>query len=224
MSFILHLETATKVCSVALSHQGKLIALREIADDSYAHGEQLTLLIEAVLKDGTIAASDLDAVSVSAGPGSYTGLRIGISTAKGMCYALKIPLLSIDALLSMAVLGQEKHSGKTLCPMIDARRMEVYSAIYSSDLSVKKRLSADVLDDSSYSDYEPFVFYGDGAVKIAESWQGRNVVIDTELQPSAVGQIALTYDKFLRNEVEDVAYFEPYYLKEFVGTKPKNLL
>ena len=224
MSFILHLETATKVCSVALSHQGKLIALREISDDSYGHGEQLTLLIEAVLKDGTIAASDLDAVSVSAGPGSYTGLRIGISTAKGMCYALKIPLLSIDALLSMAVLGQQKYPGKTLCPMIDARRMEVYSAIYSSDLSVKKRLSADVLDDSSYSDYEPFVFYGDGAVKIAESWQGRNVLIDTELQPSAAGQITLTYEKFLRNEVEDVAYFEPYYLKEFVGTKPKNLL
>lgn len=221
MTWILHLETATKVCSVALARNGELVALRELSDDGYSHGEQLTLLIEAVLAEAAIHPADLSAVSVSSGPGSYTGLRIGVSTAKGLCYALKIPLISVDSLISMAIAGQKKHAGKTLCPMIDARRMEVYSAIYNHDLTAKKRLSADVLDDSSYSGYEPFVFFGDGAAKVAESWKNRNVLYDSALQPSATGQIALAFEKLSRNETEDVAYFEPFYLKEFAGTKPK---
>ena len=222
MTLILHLETATKVCSAALSLDGQLLALREINDDEYAHGERLTLLIEELLKETGYRPSDLSAVSVASGPGSYTGLRIGVSTAKGLCYALRIPLFSIDALLSMAHVAMEKHPGKALCPMIDARRMEVYAAIYNPDLSVRKPLSADILDDSSYAEYEPFVFFGDGAAKIAESWQNRNLEYDPALFPSAAGQVKPVYAKFLKGEAEDVAYFEPFYLKEFVGTTPKK--
>ncbi len=223
MTLILHLETATKVCSAALSFDGQLLALREINDDEYAHGERLTLLIQELLNETGYQPSDLSAVSVASGPGSYTGLRIGVSTAKGLCYALKIPLLSVDALLSMAYVAREKHPGKSLCPMIDARRMEVYAAIYDAGLTVKKPLSADILDESSYADFEPFVFFGDGAAKIAESWKDRNMEYDPTIFPSAAGQVKPVYEKFLKGETEDVAYFEPLYLKEFVGTTPKKV-
>ncbi|MBI3238742.1 MAG: tRNA (adenosine(37)-N6)-threonylcarbamoyltransferase complex dimerization subunit type 1 TsaB [Flavobacteriia bacterium] len=221
MSWILHLETATKVCSVALSLNGKLHQLEEIADDQYAHGEQLTLLIEKVLKQASIAPRDVAAVSVSSGPGSYTGLRIGVSTAKGLCYALGIPLIAIDSLSALANLAREKYPQQTLCPMIDARRMEVYATIFAADGSVLKPMSADVLDENSYSAFEPFVFFGDGAPKMAEIWKDRNVICDLALRCSASGQVVLAYEKFTRNEVEDVAYFEPLYLKEFAGTIKK---
>jgi tRNA threonylcarbamoyladenosine biosynthesis protein TsaB len=219
---ILHLETSTKVCSVALSRDGKLQYVREIADDQYAHGEQLTLLIEAVLKDAEITPRDLTAVSVASGPGSYTGLRIGVSTAKGLCYALNIPLIAVDALTSMGSLGLEKHPGKTLCPMIDARRMEVYATIFDASLKVLKPLSADVLDETSYAEHEPFVVFGDGAEKIAGLWKDRNVTFDHELRCSATGQVRLAFEKLQKGETEDVAYFEPFYLKEFQGTTPKG--
>jgi tRNA threonylcarbamoyladenosine biosynthesis protein TsaB len=221
MSWILHLETATKVCSVALSLNGKLHQLEEIADDQYAHGEQLTLLIEKVLKQASITPRDLVAVSVSSGPGSYTGLRIGVSTAKGLCYALVIPLIAVDSLSALANLAREKYPQQTLCSMIDARRMEVYSTIFAADGSVLKPMSADVLDENSYAAFEPFVFFGDGAPKMAELWKERNVTCDPELRCSAAGQVALAFEKFTRNEVEDVAYFEPLYLKEFAGTIKK---
>ena len=221
MSWILHLETATKVCSVALSFSGELHQLEEIADDQYAHGEQLTLLIQKVLKKAEVTPRDLAAVSISAGPGSYTGLRIGVSTAKGLCYALNIPLIAIDSLSAMAALAREKYPLKTLCPMIDARRMEVYSTIFAADGSVLKPLSADVLDENSYTGFEPFVFFGDGASKLTDSWKARNVVFDAELRCSASGQTALAFEKFTLQEFEDVAYFEPLYLKEFVGTVKK---
>lgn len=215
MGWILHLETSTKVCSVALSHNGTLQVIREIADDQYAHGEQLTLLIEAVLKEREMTPRDLAAVSIAAGPGSYTGLRIGVSTAKGLCYALGIPLIAIDSLAAMAVPAQEKHPGKTLCPMIDARRMEVYSTIFGPSLDILKPLSADILDERSYADFEPFVFFGDGAAKVAELWNGRDVMLDAELRCTAAGQVKPAYAKFTAKEFENVAYFEPLYLKEF---------
>lgn len=221
MSWILHLETATKVCSVALSSNGELCQLEEIADDQYAHGEQLTLLIEKVLKNAAIAPSDLAAVSVSSGPGSYTGLRIGVSTAKGLCYALGIPLISVDSLSALANLAREKYPQQTLCPMIDARRMEVYSTMFAADGSVVKPMSADVLDENSYAAFEPFVFFGDGAPKMADLWKDRNTAFDGELRCSASGQVTLAFGKFTKQEVEDVAYFEPLYLKEFVGTVKK---
>lgn len=221
MSWILHLETATKVCSVALSSNGELCQLEEIADDQYAHGEQLTLLIEKVLKNAAIAPGDLAAVSVSSGPGSYTGLRIGVSTAKGLCYALGIPLISIDSLSSLASLARENYPQQTLCPMIDARRMEVYSTIFAADGSVLKPMSADVLDENSYAAFEPFVFFGDGAPKMADLWKAKNAVFDSELRCSASGQAAKAFEKFTKQELEDVAYFEPLYLKEFMGATKK---
>jgi len=222
MSWILHLETSTKVCSVALSFNAELKALHEIADDQFSHGEQLTLLIEDALNACDLQPNDLAAVSIASGPGSYTGLRIGVSTAKGLCYALNIPLISIDSLTSMAYLANQKHKEATLCPMIDARRMEVYATIFNADLTIRKSMSADVLDESSYTAYEPFVFFGDGAAKMVAVWKDRSLIFDETLVCSAAGQVRLAFEKLQNGELEDVAYFEPLYLKEFVGTVKKQ--
>lgn len=220
---ILHLETSTKVCSVALSENGVLKALHEVYDDQYAHGEQLTLLVEAALKECALSPKDLSAVSIASGPGSYTGLRIGVSTAKGFCYALGIPLIAIDALTSLAAVAREIYPIQALCPMIDARRMEVYSTIFGPDGTILKPLSADILDENSYSEYGSFVFFGDGAPKMAELWKDRvGLVFDGELRCSASGQVELAWEKLQKGAVEDVAYFEPLYLKEFQGTVPKR--
>jgi len=219
MALILHIETATKVCSVALSSNGELACIREFKDNGYAHGEQLTILIQKVLDIQGITTTDLSAVSVSAGPGSYTGLRIGVSTAKGLCYALNIPLISVDTLQAMAEVARIVYPDSNLCPMIDARRMEVFSLITNFDADILKPLSADVLDENSYSDFEPFVCFGDGAQKVQELWGERRIAFDLELEPSAKGQIHLAYEKFLNKEFEDVAYFEPAYLKEFYQAK-----
>jgi tRNA threonylcarbamoyladenosine biosynthesis protein TsaB len=216
MILILHLETSTKACSVALSKDGKLIALKESLSDEFSHSENLTVFIQTVVKDAGIELKDLSAISVASGPGSYTGLRIGVSTAKGLCYSLEKPLIAIDSLISLAVLAKEKHPSTNLCAMIDARRKEVYCAIYTSDLALIKPITADILDEHSYKEYEPFVYFGDGAEKMQEDWQGRNCVADIELHASAKGQIALAFEKFQAKQFEDVAYFEPYYLKDFV--------
>lgn len=215
MTTILHIETATKVCSVALSVDGELKQLQEFKDDGYAHGEQLTILIQQVLNLENITVEELAAVSVSAGPGSYTGLRIGVSTAKGLCYALKIPLIAVSTLESMAALARMKYPQVNLCPMIDARRMEVFSLIADPQGTILKPASADVLDEHSYHDFEPFVCFGDGAPKMQELWANRQLIFDPELDPSARGQVAIAFQKFTKQELEDVAYFEPDYLKEF---------
>ncbi|MNK18582.1 tRNA threonylcarbamoyladenosine biosynthesis protein TsaB [compost metagenome] len=222
MTTILHIETATKVCSVALSVDGELARIGEFKDEGYSHGEQLTLLIQKVLDQQGIKAADLSAVSVSAGPGSYTGLRIGVSTAKGLCYALKIPLISVDTLQAMAEVARIIYPVYNLCPMIDARRMEVFSLITNFDEEILKPVSADVLDENSYSDFEPFVCFGDGAQKMEELWADRNIDFDLELEPSAKGQVGIAYRKFENREFEDVAYFEPAYLKEFYQAPPKK--
>lgn len=211
---ILHLETATKVCSVALSSNGKLLQLQEIDNDAFAHGEQLTVLIENVVQAEGLSMKDLTAVSVASGPGSYTGLRIGVATAKGLCYALNIPLISVDALSSLAEMARKRYPHSVLCPMIDARRMEVFSAHFSSKGEFLKPISADVLDENSYSEYEPFVYFGDGAEKMKEIWNGRNVEF-ADVKCSAEGQVRLATEKFNKAQFEDVAYFEPFYLKEF---------
>jgi tRNA threonylcarbamoyladenosine biosynthesis protein TsaB len=222
MTAILHIETATKVCSVALSINGELKQIQELKEDGYSHGEQLTNLIQKTLDLGGITAQDLSAVSVSAGPGSYTGLRIGVSTAKGLCYALNVPLISVDTLQAMAEVARICYPNSNLCPMIDARRMEVFSLITNFESEILKPVSADVLDDSSYVDFEPFICFGDGAQKMEELWDGRNIEFDLELEPSAKGQITSAYQKFLNQEFEDVAYFEPAYLKEFYQAPMKN--
>lgn len=215
MKYLLHIETSTKVCSVALSLDGKLIRVKESNELEYSHGENLTLFIASVLEDSKVSLNDLAAISVASGPGSYTGLRIGVSTAKGLCYALGIPLIAVDALFSLAQLAHEKHSDINLCPVIDARRMEVFNAIYTSSLQTLKVISADVIDENSYQEFEPFVYFGDGAAKLQEIWKDRNCQIDTSILASAIGQIPLATLKFQNNEVEDVAYFEPFYLKDF---------
>ena len=217
MSWILHLETSTKVCSVALSSEGKLYCLEEIADDQYAHGEQLTLLIDKVAKQSGIELSQLSAVSVASGPGSYTGLRIGLSTAKGLCYALGIPLVLIDSLSALAACAFDKYPGKNYCPMIDARRMEVYTTIFASNREVLQPMSAVVLDEHSFAEYEPFVFFGDGAAKMQELWKDRNCIVDETLLSSAAGQVQLAYEQFTKGEFADLAYSEPIYLKDFGG-------
>ena len=215
MKYLLHIETSTKVCSVALSLDGKLIRVKESNELEYSHGENLTLFIASVLEDSKVSLNDLAAISVASGPGSYTGLRIGVSTAKGLCYALGIPLIAVDTLFSLAQLAHDKHPDVNLCPVIDARRMEVFNAIYTSSLETLKVISADVIEENSYQEFEPFVYFGDGAAKLQEIWKDRNCQIDTTVLASAIGQIPLATLKFQNNEVEDVAYFEPFYLKDF---------
>jgi len=220
--FILHLETSTKVCSVALSKNGKLLKLKEINEDSFSHGEKLTVFIEEVMKKANLAFENLAGVSIASGPGSYTGLRIGASTAKGLCYALNIPFLAIDALESLAQIARKKYPDKNICPMIDARRMEVYSAIYSPKMEVLKKISADILDESIYIEYENLVCLGDGMPKAKEIWLGREIVFDNEILCSASGQVERIYQKYTNKEFEDLAYFEPFYLKDFIGSAKKN--
>lgn len=216
MTYILHIETATKVCSVALSKNGQLIQLAEINEDGYSHGEQLTCLIEKCLLQANVSLQELHAVSISSGPGSYTGLRIGVSTAKGLCYALKIPLIAIDSLVSLAVVGSKSYPHHVLCPMIDARRMEVYSAIYSPEFNVLKEISPDVIDEYSYAEFGQLICFGDGALKLSDVWKARNkITLDTSIFPSAAGQVTIAFQHFQNNKFEDVAYFEPFYLKAF---------
>jgi tRNA threonylcarbamoyladenosine biosynthesis protein TsaB len=216
MAYLLHIETATKVCSVALSNDGQLVHAEEINEDGYSHGEQLTCLIEKCMQHAGLTFQELAAISVSSGPGSYTGLRIGVSTAKGLCYALKIPLIAVDSLISLAVVGSKKHPNKILCPMIDARRMEVYSGIYSPDFNVIKQISPDVIDEHSYAEFGQLICFGDGASKLSEVWKTRQeITIDTSIFPSAAGQVTIAFQHFQNNKFEDVAYFEPFYLKAF---------
>lgn len=222
MTYILHLETATKVCSVALSKDGELMALKEIAEENYSHAENITLFIEDVLKQAEISIKNINAVSVSSGPGSYTGLRIGVSTAKGLCYPLNIPLISVDSLLALSEIALLKHPNINLCPLIDARRMEVFNAIYNEKGEQIKPISADIIEADSYSEFEPFVYFGDGADKLQDIWKDKNCTIDSTILSSAKGQVNLAYKKFLAQDFEDVAYFEPFYLKDFVAGKKVN--
>jgi tRNA threonylcarbamoyladenosine biosynthesis protein TsaB len=222
MCLILHLETATKSCSVALSKDGELLALKESNDSEYSHGENLTLYISSVLSAANVSIKDLNAISVTSGPGSYTGLRIGASTAKGICFALEIPLISIDALLNLAFIAKANGILGNLCPMIDARRMEVYSTIFDTDLNSIKALSADVLDENSYHEFEPFTYFGDGAEKMATVWQDKNRTFAHGILSSANGHVQLAFKKFNSNDFENVAYFEPMYLKDFIGGKKKS--
>ena len=215
-NFLLHIETCTKMCSVALSDNGELIDCIENDADNYIHGEFLTVYIEEILAKNNLLPNQLAAVSFSSGPGSYTGLRIGLSAAKGLCFALSIPLISVSTLKVLALLGKEKHPDSTLVPMLDARRNEVYCEIFDSSLNTIKPLSADILDETSYHNFEPFVYFGDGAEKMSSQWEHRKILFDASIKLSSVGQVAMAYEKFNQNEFEDVAYFTPLYLKEFV--------
>lgn len=216
MSYILNIETATKNCSVALAKNGETILCKEMAEQGFSHAEKLHLFIEEIIKDADITFSDLSAVAVSQGPGSYTGLRIGVSAAKGLCYALEIPLISVDTLTVLA--SQLQIENGIIIPMIDARRMEVYSAIFNVKKEMIREVQAEILTDSSFADIDtPVYFVGDSNEKAKTILTKSNFnFVDTIFHPSAKEMSAISYRKFLDNSFEDVAYFEPYYLKDFM--------
>lgn len=222
MSYILNIETATKNCSVALAKDGKTILCKEIAEEGYSHAERLHVFIEEIIKETGITLQDLSAIAVSQGPGSYTGLRIGVSAAKGLCYALDIPLIAVDTLQALA--AQITISSGLIIPMIDARRMEVYSAIFSSSLEKKREVLAQIIDDNSFEDrQETLYFIGDCADKCKTVLTKENhVFLEEIVYPSAKEMSELSFEKFKISDTVDVAYFEPYYLKDFMITAPKK--
>lgn len=215
---ILLIETATAVCSVALAEDGHVVASRQCADAN-AHSTRLPLFVKELLP------SHLDAVCVSSGPGSYTGLRIGVSTAKGLCYALDCPLLSVPTLLSMATLYAEQHPEYKgyICPMIDARRMECYTMIVSADGRVVRDTQADIITEHLYDswlEHDTMTFIGDGAAKTRPLLGGNpGVRYDDSFVVSAAGMASRAEAMLQAGETVDVAYFEPFYLKDFVAKK-----
>lgn len=224
MSIILNLETATTNCSVSVARDGILIAIKENDTPNYSHSEQLHLFIQDILKEADIEFSDLDAVAVSKGPGSYTGLRIGVSAAKGLCFSLDIPLISISTLKSMA--HQSKMMDNAfIIPVLDARRMEVYSVVFDSELHQVRETEAEIIDGHSFHEFiekGKVLLVGNGAEKCAELLQHANFSFDTSVVPSAREMVPLSHIKFEAGEFEDVAYFEPYYLKDFILQKKKT--
>lgn len=222
MSYILNIETATKNCSVALAKEGKTILCKEIAEEGYSHAEQLHVFIEEIIKEVGITFQDLIAIAVSQGPGSYTGLRIGVSAAKGLSYALEIPLIAVDTLQILA--SQATISSGLIIPMIDARRMEVYSAIFSSNLKRTRSIQAEIITENSFEELqETLYFVGDCAEKCKPVLTKDNVIFLDEIKyPSAKEMSVISFEKYQKNETVDVAYFEPYYLKDFMITTSKK--
>ena len=219
MAIILNIETATKNCSVSLSKNGKTIFFKEHADQGYSHAEKLHVFIDQVIKECQINISEINAVAVSKGPGSYTGLRIGVSAAKGLCYALNIPLIAVDTLEILANQVQKKDG--LIVPMLDARRMEVYSAVFNNDLEKISETKAEILSTDSYDEInEKIYFVGDCQEKCQTVLTKNNFEFLSEIvYPSANEMSKLSYQKFENKQFEDVAYFEPFYLKDFLLTK-----
>lgn len=229
MSCILHIETSTSVCSVSVSEDGLSIFSKE-DHNGPSHAVSLGVFVDEALSFVDSHAMMLDAVAVSCGPGSYTGLRIGVSMAKGVCYGRNIPLIGLPTLEVLCVpvlLYHELPEDALLCPMIDARRMEVYSAIYDRALNVKREISADIVDENSYLEYleqHPVYFFGNGAAKCREKITHPNAHFIDDLHPLAKMMFPLAEKAVAINDYKDVAYFEPFYLKEFVASQPKKLL
>ncbi len=227
MACILHIETSTDVCSVALSEDGAVLFSKEDFDGPQ-HAVTLGVYIDEVLSMADSHAKPIDAVAVSCGPGSYTGLRIGASMAKGICYGRSIPLIALPTLKVMSVpvlLMDELPEDALLCPMIDARRMEVYAAIYDRALNPVKEVSADIVTADSYAEYleqHPVYFFGNGAAKCKEVITHPNARFVDGIQPLARWMFPLADRQYLDGTFQDVAYFEPFYLKEFVATVAKN--
>lgn len=230
MALILNLETATTVCSVSLARDGQLLAFKEQNGD-YSHAENLTLFIEDVFRQSDLNLSDVDAIAVSKGPGSYTGLRIGVSTAKGLSYSLDKPLIAVSTLqhISLAVSEglkpQISNLNSLFCPMLDARRMEVYCAMFDSLNNEVKSTTAEIIDEHSFSDLlnkNVIYFFGDGASKCKSVLSAnKNAIFLDDILLSAKNMISLSEKAFVNKQFEDVAYFEPFYLKDFVAGKKK---
>ncbi|WP_413667521.1 tRNA (adenosine(37)-N6)-threonylcarbamoyltransferase complex dimerization subunit type 1 TsaB [Mucilaginibacter sp. Mucisp86] len=227
MSLILQIETATTSCSVALARVGEVLDFKEI-NARNIHAEVITIYINELLNNTGISYNDLDAIAVSSGPGSYTGLRIGVSTAKGLCFALDKPLIAIETLEAMAD-GVINNPGffaddKTLlCPMIDARRMEVYTALFDASGNRVRETAADIIDENSFADYllhHKIIFFGDGAEKCKDVLSNNaNAMFLDDFANSAIYLTERAAQKFADGNFEDVAYYEPYYLKDFIAGK-----
>jgi tRNA threonylcarbamoyladenosine biosynthesis protein TsaB len=219
MPIILNIETATKNCSVALAKEGKIVACKEIAEQNFSHAEKLHVFIEELLIENQLQFSDLSAIAVSQGPGSYTGLRIGVSSAKGFCYALNIPMIAIDTLQLIAKQIQIEEG--IIIPMIDARRMEVFTAFYDKNHQQIRNTQAEIIDETSYQEISEIIhLVGDGTEKFKNTLTDNKFIFHSDVVfPSAKQMTQLSFDKFIKNDFVDVAYFEPYYLKDFVLTK-----
>ncbi len=223
MALILNLETATKNCSVSVAKDGQTIAIKELNDGNYSHGEMLHEFISEVLKQANMTYTDLDAIAVSKGPGSYTGLRIGVSAAKGLCFSLDLPMISCSTLQALALSSKAKNG--LVIPLLDARRMEVYSAVFSTGNETVREIKAEIIDANSFLEYlekGPVTFLGDGAVKCKDIITHSNAIFEDGKFPSSNEMSKLSFDKFVANDFEDVAYFEPFYLKDFVVTTKKK--
>ena len=223
MSYILNIETATTNCSVSLSKKGETVVLKEDYSSNYSHAERLHVYIDEVLGSSGISKSELDAIAISKGPGSYTGLRIGVSTAKGLCYALDKPLIAVATLEALA--RQIEVEEGLIVAMLDARRMEVYSAVFDHEYSQIRTTQAQVLDTNAFNEYlnlGKVYFIGNGVVKAKEIISHDNAVFIEGKLPSANEMSAIAYHKYQKSDIEDVAYFEPYYLKDFIAIKSKK--
>lgn len=216
MASILCLETSTTNCSVAISVNGEVKAIREENHQKFSHAEKLHVFIAEVLNEAGVDKKNLDAIGISKGPGSYTGLRIGVSAAKGLCFALNIPLISIPTLEVLA--QQAECEDCNIIPLLDARRMEVYSAVFNSNKEQIRDTEAEILNENSFQEYvdaRKTVFLGDGAAKFKELCKSMNAIFLDEKFPTSANMALLAEAKFKLNNIEDLAYFEPYYLKEF---------
>lgn len=231
---VICLETSTNICSVALCNSAGIVSLRE-SNDLKSHASMLTVFIIEILKDAGIKAAELEAVAVSKGPGSYTGLRIGVSVAKGIAYAASIPLIGIETTFSMfkGITGimkekQGDYENTLFCPMLDARRMEVYNAVYDIYGNIIKKISAEIITEDSFKDIpltKKILFFGDGAAKCREIIKRPDVFFDDNFRISAAHMHIPAVQALKEHHFEDVAYFEPFYLKDFITTIPgKNVL
>ncbi len=230
MSKILSIDTATDICTVTISDSGNILSFRDSGDDR-SHSVKLATYIDQVLKDAQLKVSDLDAVAISMGPGSYTGLRIGVSTAKGLCYGANIPLISVSTLHAMCYgVSQEAKADYKLddfffIPMLDARRMEVYAGVYNSNYACVQEVNAIILEEDTFSGFlneKSVLFFGSGAEKYKNVVSHKNARFYSAYIHSSRYMIHLAESKLKNNQTENVAYFEPFYLKDFVTTTPKK--
>ncbi|MBQ3209247.1 MAG: tRNA (adenosine(37)-N6)-threonylcarbamoyltransferase complex dimerization subunit type 1 TsaB [Alistipes sp.] len=233
MALILCIETGTDICSVGIVNNGELISLRE-SDSGRDHAKKVAVFVDELLTENDIDPQQIDAVAVGEGPGSYTGLRIGVSFAKGLCYGLGKPLIAVSSLASLAAVAIEDYNAgiidienwnsALLCPMIDARRMEVYTQVFDSKANPLSGVTAEVVDENTLAEHraatDHFVVFGSGAAKCAEIL-GAELI---DVTPSVRGMAAIAESKYAANDFADVAYFEPYYLKDFVVTTSKKRL
>ena len=223
MAYVLNIETSTTNCSVALSKNGSIVAYKEDNSLGYSHAERLHVYIDEVLQTAKVSIDQLDAIAISKGPGSYTGLRIGVSAAKGLCYALDVPLISVPTLEALA--HQVDAPKGAVVAMLDARRQEVYSAIFDDHFSELRSTEAEVLTPESYQELlesSPVYFIGNGVAKTKALIAHKNAYFIEDKLPSAQQMCALSFEKYKAKNFEDVAYFEPFYLKDFIAIPSKK--